>query len=101
MVVELNINLKELLKQKEDILKKISVAENEVTKSKYDLKKEETRLWTDTPFKEKGYTNNDSRRAFVQRHLVDYKLDYEQKCNCLRSLRRDLDLCNDKIKLFS
>jgi hypothetical protein len=97
----ININLKHLIEEKERIISNIKNAEEDVSKANYTLKKEETRLWTDTPFKDLGFTNKDSRRAFVQRNLVEYKLDYEQKRNVLRGLHRDLDLCNDKIKLFS
>ena len=63
------MNLKELIKQEEKVIKKIFELKKKLIEAEFREKDAECRLWIETPFKEKGLTNADQRKAFVKAEL--------------------------------
>lgn len=72
-----------------------------LTHAKNKLKNTENDLWLNTNFKKLGYTNKDTRKAYVENEIRDLKLEKDLIHNDIVELRRELDLCDDKIKLLS
>lgn len=93
--------MENLFDTKQEIIKKLKEAEDELTKAKHTLKNKENDLWLNTEFKLLGYTNDDTRRAYVNHETSDLKLAEELIRNKVTELKRELNLCDDKIKLFS
>lgn len=93
--------MENLFDTKQEIINKLKDAEDRLTKAKADLKQEENDLWLNTAFKELGYTNDDTRRAYVNHETNDLRVAEELIRNEVTQLKRELNLCDDKIKLFS
>ena len=93
--------MKNLFDTKQEIINKLKEAEDRLTQAKSDLKNRENELWLKTQFKELGYTNDDTRRAYVNHETGDLRVAEEMIKNEVTQLKRELNLCDDKIKLFS
>ncbi len=89
-----------LFDTKKEIIRKIKQAEDELAKIVKQIKSKESDLWLNTQFRELGYTNKDTRRAYVENHLMDLKYMEYLKKNEIRELHREFELVNDKLKLF-
>lgn len=94
-------NMENLFETKQNIIKKLKEAEDELTHAKNAVKTKENDLWLNTPFKSLGYTNDDTRRAYVNHEISEMKLKEELIRNKITMLKRELNLCDDKIKLFT
>lgn len=90
-----------LFDTKHDIISNLKKSEDELTEAKSALKKKENDLWLNTQFKELGYTNDDTRRAYVNQQTDELRVEEELIRNRIAQLKRELDLVDDKIKLFS
>jgi len=93
--------MENLFETKKNIIIKLKDAEDRLTKTKNILKNKENDLWLNTPFKSLGYTNDDTRRAYVNHETSELKLEEELIRNEITMLKRELNLCDDKIKLFT
>ena len=93
--------MENLFETKQKLIDKLKEAEDEHAKAKSELKTEESRLWLETNFKELGCTNEDLRKAYVNRETNTLKLNKDLKANEIIKLKRELNLCDDKIKLLS
>ncbi len=90
-----------LFETKLELIHKLKKAEDQLTHAKNKLKNTENDLWLNTNFKKLGYTNKDTRKAYVENEIRDLKLEKDLIHNDIVELRRELDLCDDKIKLLS
>lgn len=90
-----------LFDTKQEIINKLKNAEDRLTEAKSALKTKENDLWLNTEFKKLGYTNDDTRRAYVNNETNELKVAEEKIRNEITQLKRELNLCDDKIKLFS
>ncbi len=93
--------MENLFDTKKELITKLKTAEDKLSKTKNELKTKENDLWLNTPFKKLGYTNDDTRRAYVNNETSQLKLDEELLNNEIRMLKRELNLCDDKIKLVT
>ena len=93
--------MENLFDTKQEIIDKLKDAEDRLTQAKSDLKNRENELWLNTAFKELGYTNDDTRRAFVNYETTNLRVAEELIRNEVTQLKRELNLCDDKIKLFT
>lgn len=93
--------MENLFDTKQEIIENLKEAEDNLTKAKADLKQRENELWLNTEFKKLGYTNDDTRRAYVNHETNDLRVAEEMIRNEVTKLKRELNLCDDKIKLFS
>ena len=94
-------NMENLFETKQQLILKLKDAEDRLTNQKNILKNKENDLWLNTEFKALGYTNDDTRRAYVNHEISDLKLAEELIRNEITMLKRELNLCDDKIKLFT
>ena len=85
---------------KKHLIKDLKNAEDDLAKIIKSIKTKESDLWLNTEFKELGYTNKDTRRAYVDNQLSDLRYDEYLKKNEIQQLKREFDLVNDKLKLF-
>ena len=90
-----------LFDTKKRIIDDLKKCEDELAVIIKDLKNKESQIWLNTKFKELGYTNEDTRNAYVGSLLGESKYLVVLKENEIRQLKRELELVNDKIKLFS
>ena len=93
--------MENLFDTKQNIIDQLKDAEDRLTKAKAELKQRENELWLNTQFKELGYTNDDTRRAYVNHETTELRVNEEMIRNEVTMLKRELNLCDDKIKLFS
>ncbi|MBQ6219996.1 MAG: hypothetical protein IJH63_00505 [Methanobrevibacter sp.] len=93
--------MENLFDTKKEIISKLKNAEDKLSTTKNELKNKENDLWLNTEFKKLGYTNDDTRRAYVHNETSDLRLNEELINNEIRRLKRELNLCDDKIKLVS
>lgn len=93
--------MENLFDTKKEIIDKLKDAEDRLTSAKADLKKKENELWLHTEFKKLGYTNDDTRRAYVNHETNELRVNEEMIRNEISMLKRELNLCDDKIKLLS
>lgn len=97
-----NFMIKEnLFETKQDLIQKLKESEDKLTHAKNKLKNTENELWLNTEFKKLGYTNKDTRKAYVENQLSELKLEKDLIRNEINEFKRELDLCDDKIKLLS
>lgn len=94
-------NMENLFETKQKLITNLKDAEDRLTHKKNTLKNKENDLWLNTKFKELGYTNDDTRRAYVNHEISSLKLEEELIRNEITKLKRELNLCDDKIKLFT
>ena len=90
-----------LFDTKQKIIGDLKKCEDELARLIKEAKDKETNIWLNTNFKDLGYTNEDTRNAYVDSHLSESKHFLLLKQNEIRQLKRELELVNDKIKLFS
>lgn len=93
--------MENLFDTKKELIDKLKEAEDRLTHAKTSLKNKENDLWLNTQFKELGYTNDDTRRAYVNHETSTLRENEELIRNEITQLKRELNLCDDKIKLFS
>lgn len=93
--------MENLFETKQKLITNLKDAEDRLTHKKNTLKNKENDLWLNTKFKELGYTNDDTRRAYVNHEISSLKLEEELIRNEITKLKRELNLCDDKIKLFT
>lgn len=93
--------MENLFETKQELITKLKDAEDRHTNKKSELKKKENQIWLETDFRTLGYTNEDTRRAYVSRETNDLKREKELVANEITMLKRELNLCDDKIKLVS
>ncbi|WP_405286278.1 hypothetical protein [Methanobrevibacter sp.] len=93
--------MENLFDTKQNIIDQLKDAEDRLTNAKAELKQRENELWLNTQFKELGYTNDDTRRAYVNHETTELRVNEEMIRNEVTMLKRELNLCDDKIKLFS
>lgn len=93
--------MENLFDTKKEIIDQLKNAEDRLTEAKAELKTKENELWLNTKFKDLGYTNDDTRRAYVNYETTDLRVAEEKIRNEVTMLKRELNLCDDKIKLFS
>ena len=90
-----------LFDTKKEIISNLKKSEDELTQAKSELKNKENDIWLNTKFKKLGYTNDDTRRAYVSQQTDELRVKEELIRNRITELKRELDLVDDKIKLFS
>lgn len=93
--------MENLFETKQKLINDLKDAEDRLTHKKNVLKTKENDLWLNTEFKALGYTNDDTRRAYVNHETSNLKLEEELIKNEITMLKRELNLCDDKIKLFT
>jgi hypothetical protein len=93
--------MENLFDTKQNIIDQLKDAEDRLTNAKAKLKQRENELWLNTQFKDLGYTNDDTRRAYVNHETTELRVNEEMIRNEVTMLKRELNLCDDKIKLFS
>ena len=93
--------MENLFDTKQEIINSLRNAEDRLTDAKSNLKNKENDLWLNTKFKELGYTNDDTSRAYVSYETNDLRVEEEKIRNEITMLKRELNLCDDKIKLLS
>ena len=93
--------MENLFETKQKLINDLKDAEDRLTHTKNVLKTKENDLWLNTEFKALGYTNDDTRRAYVNHETSNLKLEEELIKNEITMLKRELNLCDDKIKLFT
>ena len=93
--------MENLFDTKQNIIDQLKDAEDRLTNAKAELKQRENELWLNTQFKDLGYTNDDTRRAYVNHETTELRVNEEMIRNEVTMLKRELNLCDDKIKLFS
>ena len=96
----MNKNTKEILIEKEKLIKQIQQLSKELLDKKYEVKKLENNIIINTDFKRLGLSNKDSRRAYVQDKTWYVRHERDVLQNEVSDLKRQLDLCNDKLKIF-
>lgn len=85
------VTLKSLLKEAKDKTERAKELRQEVIKEKIKDEENEAGLWVHTPFKEKGLTNDNMRKAYVkQQMLLLYPSFYLSKKAELDSIEADL-----------
>lgn len=90
-----------LFDTKQKIIDDLKQSEDELTNAKANLKNKESDLWLNTEFKKIGCTNEDLRKAYVVSETVELRKAEELIRNNINKLKRELDLVDAKIKLFS
>ena len=90
-----------LLNTKKELINKLKQAEDELVTLKQNIKNNESDLWLNTNFNELGYTNKETRKSYVNKCIKDLKLNESLKRNEVNHLKRELTLCDNKIKLLS
>ena len=93
--------MENLFDTKQEIINSLRNAEDRLTDAKSNLKNKENDLWLNTKFKALGYTNDDTRRAYVSYETNELRVEEEKIRNEITMLKRELNLCDDKIKLLS
>ena len=95
-----NNNIESLLTEKEKLIQDIKQKTDELTDKKYEIKTMETNLVNNVDLKARGITNKDKRKAYLDENTLKQKHERDMLQNELSDLKRRLDLCNDKLKLF-
>jgi len=90
-----------LLDTKKQLIDKLKNTEDSLANIRKDIKTKESELWLNTKFKEVGCTNEETRRAYVNNNLSDLKFNENLIRNEVNKLKRELNLVDDKIRLFT
>ena len=88
-----------LFDTKKELIDKLHNVEDDYANKKLELKNKESELWLTTNFEELGYTNRELRKQYVNRETNKLKNERDLLYNEIKSLNRELELCDSKIRL--
>lgn len=87
------MNLEELIKQEEKVIKRIFELKNKMIEAEFREKDQECKLWIETPFAQKGLKNAEQRKAFV-------KAELGKMVKTSDLYKNQLNLCENVLKLI-
>lgn len=95
------VTIVELLKKEQSIIKELDVARAEAIEEKLKSEQDEATLWVTTNFKDKGFTNDKMRSAYVtQQKQLLYPNFYEQKRAKVNNLENQLKFIKQVISVM-
>ena len=87
------MNLEELIKQEEKVVRKVFELKNKLIEAEFREKNQECKLWVETPFAQKGLKNAEQRKAFVKAELA-------KQIRTSDLYKNQINLCENVLKLI-